>query len=471
MAYQTYKGKFAALFKPAPLEKAFDRMLTPFEEFIHRETTSGLLLIVATICALLLANSPLGEAYAHLLHVHFSLTLGSYTFLDLSLHHWINDGLMALFFFVVGLEIKREILVGELADIRQAILPVIAAIGGMIVPALLYLGFNQGTPQANGWGVPMATDIAFAVGVLVLLGSRIPHALISFLVALAIVDDLGAVLVIAVFYTDTIHFGALLAAAVLLGVLLLFNQGGIRKPWPYILIGVLLWLALLKSGIHATLAGVLVALTIPARSKYDPEEFSQLIRVLAGRFHHSFKNQHDLIWQENQRRGMLQSLGRGVYMMETPLQRMEHSLHMPVAFLIIPLFALANAGIPLSLDMMSGAFSNPVAQGIIIGLVVGKFIGVGLVSLLAVKLGIGRLPEGVSAKHILGVAWLAGIGFTMSIFISELGFQGSPETIIVAKTGILAASLLAAVLGLIWLFALGKAPSTTKSTELPHEAD
>lgn len=445
------KQKFET--KDTPLEKAFNKVLTPFEEFIHQESTSGLLLMVCTVIALAIVNFGYLGDYQHLLHTPVSIGFGDLV-LEQSLHHWINDGLMALFFFVVGLEIKREIIVGELSDLSKASLPIIAAIGGMIVPALLYFLINSDPETRSGWGIPMATDIAFAVGIMVLLGSRVPKALFTFLVALAIVDDLGAVIVIALFYTDTIYFNALAIALGLFILLIIMNIVGIRKPLPYFLIGMLLWLAMLKSGIHATLAGVLTALTIPARPKFEPHQFSQLVRRMMDKFDKSHKPGLGIMRNEEQH-SILQTLENGVHMVETPLQRLEHKLHTPVAFLIIPLFALANAGIPIDFSSLGETLSHPVTIGVMVGLIMGKFIGIAGFSLLAIKLGVGKLPEGVSFVQIAGVSLLAGIGFTMSIFIAELAFAGQTEYLLMAKTGILFASIAAGVGGYIWLYLSG----------------
>ncbi|HEC20679.1 MAG TPA: Na+/H+ antiporter NhaA [Gammaproteobacteria bacterium] len=439
----------------APWEKTFDKVFTPFEEFIHRQTTSGFLLMAFAVLALVLANSGFAQSYLDLSHVSIGITIGGWV-LEKSLQHWVNDGLMALFFFVVGLELKREILVGELAEVRQALLPVVAAIGGMVVPALIYYAVNSGGEGVRGWGIPMATDIAFAIGALVLLAHRVPKALITFLVALAIVDDLGAVVVIALFYTEQIDWSMLAIAAGLLGLLVSFNYVGIRRPLPYFLIGILLWLALLKSGVHATLAGVLTALTIPARPKYDPDVFSQRVKELIGRFDKSYRPGMSIMNNEEQR-AIVQTLENGVKMVETPLQRLEHSMHLPVAFLVIPIFAFFNAGIPLEMGALGETLSHPVTLGVMLGLVLGKFIGIAGVSWLALKLGFGQLPAGTSLSQIAGVALLGGIGFTMSIFIAELGFVGQPELLLMAKTGILAASLLAGLGGYLWLWLAGNA--------------
>jgi NhaA family Na+:H+ antiporter len=434
-------------------EKAFGKVVTPFEDFVHKETTSGLLLMACAILAMVFANTGLHHTYEHILHTPLAISLGPWT-LEHSLHHWINDGLMWLFFFLVGLEIKREVLVGQLSDFRQALLPIIAAIGGMVVPALLYYVFNTEGSGVRGWGIPMATDIAFSIGVLVLLGSRVPKSLLTFLVALAIVDDLGAVAVIAIFYTDTIVWGAVGAAALFVGVLIMLNLFGIRSPIPYFLVGTLLWLAFLESGIHATVAGILTAWTIPARSKFDMRRFGDMIGSMGKRVQQRIEaNEQCLMMEdEEQRRGVVQTLIDSVHMIETPLQRLEHSLHVPVAFVIIPLFALANAGVPIALGQLPSLLSEPITLGIIVGLVVGKFLGIAGLSLLAVKLGFGTLPEGTRPSHIIGVGFLGGIGFTMSIFIAELGFSGQQEALVLAKTGVLFASVIAAVLGFAWLY-------------------
>jgi NhaA family Na+:H+ antiporter len=368
----------------------------------------------------------------------------------MSVHHWINDGLMALFFFVVGLELKREILVGELAELRNAALPIGAAIGGMVVPALIYFAINPEGDAARGWGIPMATDIAFAIGALVLLAHRVPKALITFLVALAIVDDLGAVLVIALFYTDQIVWEALIAGAVILAALIMLNRAGIRQPLPYFILGGLLWFALLKSGVHATLAGVLTAFTIPASPKYDPARFSTHVRELMARFDASHQPGKSIMTNDALR-SVVQTLENGVHKVETPLQRLEHGLHMPVAFLVIPVFAFFNAGIPIELAGLGDTLMHPVTLGVMFGLVLGKFIGIAGASWLALKLGVGQLPADTSFSQIAGVALLAGIGFTMAIFIAELGFAEQAEYLLMAKTGILLASFVAGVSGYLWL--------------------
>jgi NhaA family Na+:H+ antiporter len=439
----------------APLEKAFDRIVTPFEEFIHNEAASGLLVMACAAIALIIANSPLHTLYEDMLHAPIGITIGGWS-ISKSIHHWINDALMAMFFFVVGLEIKREILVGELSEARQAVLPIIAAVGGMVVPATIFAAFNYGTDTIDGWGIPMATDIAFAVGALVLLGKRIPPALVTFLVALAIVDDLGAVAVIAVFYTENLDMTALAAAVFLFGGLWMLNLLGMRRPLPYFVLGGLLWFAILASGVHATLAGLLTALAIPARPKYDPKFFSEKLHHLMAQFDASHLPGMSIIHNQKQR-ALLQTMENSVHHVETPLQRLEHDLHIPVSFGVIPIFALANAGIPIEWGAAAESLSHPVTLGVGLGLIVGKLIGVAGASWLAVRLGIAKLPADITMQHIVGVGLLAGIGFTMSIFIADLAYTRTPEYLLLAKTGILAGSLVSGIAGYLWLRRLAPA--------------
>lgn len=438
----------------APWERTFNLVLTPFEAFIHRQTTSGLLLMVTAVVALLFANGFLAEAYQHFIHTPVDIAIGDWS-IQMSLHHWVNDGLMALFFFVVGLELKREIMVGELSDIRQAALPIIAAIGGMVVPALIYLTFNHSGDAARGWGIPMATDIAFAVGALVLLAKRVPKSLITFLVALAIADDLGAVLVIAIFYTQELSLSWLGTAIALLALLLTFNFAGIRKIMPYFLVAILLWYALLQSGVHATLAGVLGAFTVPARSKYDPALFVARMKAQIEHFVSSRK-QDDSLMTNEKLYSVVQQLEENVKGVQTPLQRLENIWHLPVAFIVIPIFALFNAGIPIQLARFSEILTHPVMLGVTLGLLFGKFIGITGACWLALRFGIGQLPTDTRFSQIAAVSVLASIGFTMSIFIAELGFANQPEYLLMAKTGVLSASLLGGLLGYVWLWWLGR---------------
>lgn len=434
----------------APFEPVFNKLSAPFDAFVQNTTASGLLLMMTALLALILANSVLTGLYTDLFHTHLVLQLGDWK-LDYTLHHWINDGLMTLFFFVVGLELKREILVGELADPKQAVLPILAALGGMVFPALIYWYFNPAGEASAGWGIPMATDIAFALGVIAMLAGRVPKALVAFLVALAIVDDLGAVLVIAVFYTEDISFPLLAIAFMLTLLLMLMNRSGIRRPIPYFIVATLLWLTLLDSGVHATIAGVITAFMIPTLPQYNTQAFSQQMRDALDDFDKAAKDSSGNLLRNHQQFEILNRLEQKIQGVATPLQRLEHHLHLPVAFLVLPLFAFANAGVPIDFAHFIDSLSHPVTQGILFGLVIGKLIGIALVSYLAVKLGVAKLPQDVNFTQIIGVALLGGIGFTMSIFIAEIGFQDQAELIIQAKIGILLASLIAGTIGYLFL--------------------
>ena len=432
----------------APWEKAFKKVFTPFEHFLHAQTTTGIILMFMTVLALILANTQFSENYAHLFHTQINFTVGSWE-LSHSLHHWINDGLMAIFFFIIGLEIKREILVGELSNIKVAILPILAAIGGMIFPALIYMSINAGEVGSDGWGIPMATDIAFAISALVLLGKRVPTALVTFLVALAIVDDLGAVLVIAIFYTEQINLFPLGLAGTSFLILILFNRFGIHMILPYFIVGLFMWFFMLESGVHATIAGVIAALSIPTKPKFAPAMFTNETRKLLDEYD-SYPVTTDHIMHEKQK-AILNNIKDKIDAVGTPSSRLEHDLHLPIALIIIPLFALANAGIAINFSSLSSTIIEPVALGIIIGLIFGKVIGIFGISWLAIKLKIAKLPHNSSMSQIFGVAFLGGIGFTMSIFVADLAFLGSPELIFQAKVGILTASLFAGLFGYLWL--------------------
>ena len=382
----------------APWEKAFDRILTPLEAFIHRQTTSGILLMLCAVIALVIANSPLGESYEHLLHTKVTVGGGDLV-LSMSLHHWINDGLMTLFFFIVGLELKRELLVGELADPKQALLPIAAAVGGMLLPAVFYFLLNQSGDEARGWGIPMATAIAFALGTLALLGKRVPPALLTFLVALAIVDDLGAVVVIALFYTAELDMAALGTAVGILALLFVLNRGGIRQVLPYGILGILLWLAMLKSGVHATLAGVFLAFTIPMKPKLDTKRFLANARGLLNEVEAAHEKEPNIILNDEMR-GRISALAEGVGLAQSPAQILEHRMHLSSAYLIIPIFALANAAIPIDFGAVDEIFSNTVAMGVVAGLVLGKLLGIVGMVWLMVKLGVSDLPRGLNFAHM-----------------------------------------------------------------------
>ncbi len=420
-----------------------ERIIRPFQDFAHKQSSGGVLLIAATAVALVWANSPWGESYAALWHTKLTVGLGEFS-LSKDLTHWINDGLMAVFFLVVGLEIKREILVGELSSVRSAALPVAAALGGAVVPALIYVSINAGTEGAAGWGIPMATDIAFALGVLALLGKRAPVALKVFLTALAIVDDIVAVLVIALFYTSEISWGALGVGGLFLAALVVANLIGVGRTLVYALLGMGLWLAFLLSGVHATIAGVLLAFTVPAISFINPGAFLERSRYVLERFEDAGEKGENVLTNED-RQAALHALNRATYKLEPPLHELEHALHPWVVFAVMPLFALANAGVPLG-GGLAAALTSPVSLGIVAGLVLGKQIGVTLFAWLAVKSGLSELPRGITWRHVYGAGWLAGIGFTMSLFITDLAFPESP-LVDAAKLGILAASLIAGVVG------------------------
>lgn len=388
-----------------------ERLARPFQEFARQEASGGILLIACTLAALLWANSPWAGSYFHLWHADPTFGFAGARLSKLSLHFWINDGLMALFFLLVGLEIKRETLVGELASFQKAALPIAAALGGMIVPAGFYALFNQGGPGAAGWGIPMATDIAFALGVLALLGDRVPVSLKVFLAALAIADDIGAVLVIAFFYTEQISWISLGVGGLFFVALIAANRAGARHPLIYVVLGLGLWLAFLQSGIHATVAGVLLATTIPARQPIDRSAFP----------------------------------ARG----ESPMLRFEHALMPWNKYVIMPVFALANAGVVLGAGA-ARSLVDPISLGVICGLVLGKPIGIVLFSWLATQCRVAAMLDGIGWRQILGVGMLGGIGFTMSLFIANLAFGATPalET---AKVGILAASVTSALVGAVVL--------------------
>lgn len=414
-----------------------DRLLHPIKRFASLDISGGILLIACTVAALVWANSPWHDSYHHLWHTPVGFALGSFQ-VEMSLHHWINDGLMALFFLVVGLEIKRELLVGELSSFKAAALPVAAAVGGMAVPAAIYVAFNYGTESAGGWGIPTATDIAFALGILSLLGKRVPVSLKLFLTALAVVDDLGAVLVIAFFYTAEVKLWALGAAGGVFGAMLVLNRMGLRNVGVYGLLGLGLWGFLLASGVHATLAGVMTAIAIPStRHLVDTDHLPMqghltLRELIQGEHDHAH-------------------VGHALHATESPMHRVEHALLPFIDFLIMPVFALANAGLTLHGSPTEALASN-VGMGVLLGLFVGKQLGVFGASYLAVKSGLAKLPGNLRWGQIYGAALLAGIGFTMSLFVTGLAFA-DPAMVDNAKLGILGGSLISAVAGaglLIW---------------------
>ena len=373
------------------------KLTKSYNEFFDSEKASGIVLIVCTIASLLMANILIGEKYLDFWHLYVG---------GLSIEHWINDGLMAIFFLLIGLELKRELYKGELSNFKNALLPIFAAVGGLSLPALIHFFYNNGTPTQAGIGIPMATDIAFALGVLALLGNRVPASLKIFLTALAVMDDLGAIIVIAVFYTAKLSTGYLFAAMIVFGLLSLLNKAKIMSLIPYLIGGAAMWFFMLESGIHATIAGVLLAFTIPFTAIEDDET--------------------------------------------SPSYKLEHFLHKPVAFGILPIFALCNTGIVIGTDWANSLVSAN-SLGIISGLILGKPVGIVFLSFIAVSIGICRLPLDLNWKHILGAGFLGGIGFTMSIFITNLAFAGSADIINASKMAILLASLIAGIIGFLWL--------------------
>ena len=434
-------------------ERVGGKLLRPFEVFASVEASGGILMVVMTAAALIWINSSLRPHYEAFLHFPIVLGVGDLSF-ERSVHFWINDILMTIFFFVVGLEVKREILVGELASIRQAALPAAGALGGVIVPALIYYILNRGTSAQHGWGVPMATDIAFVLGALAVLKSRLPASLAVFLVSLAIFDDLCAVVVIALFYSTDLQLYLLVYAALVVASLAFLNVLGFRRPLPYALLGVVLWVLIYHSGIHATVAGVLLALTIPCRSAFDTCEFADSASEVINEFDSQEFCGYTLHLHERNQ-SVIRTLEEMCHRMEPPLQRMEHFLHPWVTYAIMPLFALANAGVDLHWDFLKETLMSPASLGIMLGLFVGKQIGIFAAVWLAVKSGLAVMPNGVGFKHIYGGAILCGIGFTMSLFISELSFQDQ-EMIAGAKIAILVASILSAVIGMIVLHLTGE---------------
>ena len=413
-------------------DRAVPRLIArPVRTFLNTEAAGGVVLLAATVVALLWVNLPTGDTYESLWRTQLRFSLGGFELAE-DLRHWVNDALMTIFFFVVGLEIKRELVLGELNSVRKAALPALAAVGGMVVPAGIYLLLNADGPARIGWGIPMATDIAFAVGVLALLGDRVPSGLKVFLLSLAIVDDLGAIIVIAVFYAGGIHVGWLTSAAAALVVILILRR--LRVFWVpvYVVLGGVVWLATFESGVHATIAGVVLGLLTPAHPTDQ--------RGLADVFEHASALSEETD-AESLRATVLQAQE-----VVSVAERLEHSLHPWTSYVIIPLFALANAGLIVSLDALREAASSRVTLGIVAGLVLGKLVGVSGMSLLAIRLRLGEAPDGVGWRHLVGGAAVAGVGFTVSLFIAGLAFP-DPNLARAAKMGILAGSLIAGSVG------------------------
>jgi NhaA family Na+:H+ antiporter len=430
------------------LQRSLEYMHEPFSSFIRAQTTSSLFLLLSTIVALWWANSVYSSTYLNLVHTPIGLFLGDFEF-QASLKHIINDGLMVVFFLLLGLEIKREVLAGDLAQPENRRMLIFCAIGGMVVPAVIYSLFNWGLDSQIGWGIPMATDTAFALGVLTIVRKHMPVSLLAFIVGVAIVDDVGAILVIALFYTQEISVMPLSSAFALIAFLAAANYAGVRQPIFYIIIGVASWWMMLLSGVHATVAGVAIALTVPARSKLGSGESLDKAKktiismqketgdvdALGSRQDHN---------QVLEIRNLAENAG-------TPLRRWEDVLHLPVALFILPLFALINAGVVFDFNLFIDSLRHPVGLGIIAGLVVGKFIGISGACWLGLHYKIGSLPRGLNIQHVMGASLIAGIGFTMSTFIATLGFDGQPEYLHNAKTSILVASIISAFLGVLYL--------------------
>jgi NhaA family Na+:H+ antiporter len=432
-----------------------ERIARSLRLFTKVEAASGVLLLIAMAVALAWANSPWGEAYFRILESPFSLRLGGRGYSD-TLHHVINDGLMALFFLVVGLEIKRELVAGELSDARRAAFPALAALGGMLVPALFFAACNLGRDSLRGWGIPVATDIPFALGILALLGKRVPGSVKVFLMALAIIDDLGAILVIAVFYSQNVDWAGLGGAALIFALLIGFNRAGLRRPLFYVLPGIMLWYLLHRSGVHGTIAGVLVAMAVPARSVLNEKDFASRCRAILDRFQSAgYAEEKPILNQE--RLDAVMELEDACEKVEPPLQRMIEGLHPWTGFLILPLFAWANAGVRIVPGLIR-SLGEPAGLGILLGLVVGKPLGIFGATQAMLALGFPRLSGGVGWKHLLGAGMLGGIGFTMSIFISGLAF-GTGRGLDAAKLAVFFASTLAGAMGFLFLRFLVRSPS------------
>jgi NhaA family Na+:H+ antiporter len=447
---------YAKARKHNPIKKLFTTVF-------KAQITGSILLILATLTALIWANSPWHESYFHLWHTNLSIRFGEFDF-TLSLHQWINDGLMVLFFLSVGLEIKREILVGKLSSPRAALLPIMAALGGMIVPALVYTLFNFGGEGSPGWGIPMATDIAFAIGILLLLGERVPLSLKVFVTALAIIDDIGAVLVIAVFYSESILLTGLWVAFGFLALIFVFTRLNIRHIGFYMVLTAGVWLGMMFSGIHATLTGILAAIMVPARSRINPDKFIHLEYMHLRRLQFSRLTETSMLTDETQIEAIF-GMEETVRDMEPVLIWLEHALLPYVMFFVIPLFALSNAGIHLEGNLLA-LLTSPVTLGVIFGLIIGKQLGVIAFTWATVKFGWAELPEGITWSHVYGMSWLTSIGFTMSLFVTELAFTDE-HLIANAKLGILLASLLAGGVGYLILRYVLTPGANTKANIAP----
>lgn len=430
------------------LQRGLENIKPPLSSFIRAQTTASFFLLVSTIVALWWANSIYAATYVNLVHTPIGLFFGDFEF-KASLKHIINDGLMVIFFFLLGLEIKREVLVGDLAQPENRRMLILCALGGMICPALIYSMFNWSLDSQIGWGIPMATDTAFALGVLTIVRKHIPASLLAFIVGLAIVDDIGAILVIAIFYTEQISVWYLSGAFALISFLALANYAGVRQPIFYIIVSLITWLMMLESGVHPTVAGVAIALTVPARPKLAADK---LLNKAKSKINTMQNKAEDVdVLGSRKDHDMVLEVRDVAERASTPLRRWEDALELPVALFILPLFALINAGVVFSFASLLDSVQHPIGLGIISALVLGKFIGITSACWLSLKFKWGELPNSVNFQHVIGASLITGIGFTMSTFIATLGFAGQAEQLQYAKTAILIASIIAAVLGVSYL--------------------
>ncbi|MFT7301112.1 MAG: NhaA family Na+:H+ antiporter [Porticoccus sp.] len=438
-------------------QRGLDGIHDPLSNFIRAQTTASLFLLIATLAALWWANSAYSSTYQNLIHTPIGFFVGEFE-LRASLKHIINDGLMVIFFFLLGLELKREVLAGDLARPENRRMLIFCAVGGMVCPAVIYSLFNWSLDSQIGWGIPMATDTAFALGVLSLVRKHIPVSLLAFIVGLAIVDDVGAILVIAIFYTQDISVIPLSSAFMLVAFLAVANYAGVRQPIFYIIIGVAAWWATLKSGVHPTVAGVAVALMVPARPGLASGILLDKAKLTISLMQKKTK-EVDVLSSKQDHEQVL-DVRNFAERASTPLRRWEDALALPVALFILPLFALTNTGVVFDFSSLIGSLQHPAGLGIIAGLVIGKFIGISGACWLGLRCKIGCLPEGVNLKHVIGVSLIAGIGFTMSTFIAALGFDAQPDHLHNAKISILLASVLSAILGVLYI----RITSTKKHT-------
>tara|TARA_R110002074_G_scaffold170006_2_gene332228 strand:+ start:9618 stop:10985 length:1368 start_codon:yes stop_codon:yes gene_type:complete len=445
------------------LQRGLENIHDPFSSFIRAQTTTSWFLLLATIVALWWANSDYSSTYQNLTHTPIGFFLGDFK-LQASLKHIINDGLMVIFFFFLGLEIKREVLAGDLAQPEHRRMLILCAIGGMVCPAVIYSLFNWSLDSQVGWGIPMATDTAFALGVLTLVRKHIPGSLLAFLVGLAIVDDVGAILVIAIFYTQDVSLFHLLSAFALIAFLALGNYAGVRQPYFYIVVGIATWWMMLNSGVHPTFAGVAIALTIPARPKLTSEKLLDKAKTTINSMQEQSKPV-DVLGSRTDHEQVIE-VRDFAERASTPLRRWEDALSLPVALFILPLFVLTNAGVPFNLASFIESLQHPTGLGIIAGLVLGKFIGISGACWLGLRYKIGCLPDRVNFQHVVGISLIAGIGFTMSTFIATLGFDSQPVHLQSAKSSILIASLVSAILGVLYIrFVAAKIQSATPTND------